>query len=117
MACNQTGRVERSLGTGLVSGSHSGMLLRCWPISSMVWAAVESGIASPIGELHNEVADRVSDAAILIGAGYALGSVPELGFVTALLAVFLAYVRAQGKAVGGRTSSVDRWPSGSACLS
>ena len=62
--------------------------------------AVESGKASPVGELYNEVPDRVSDTAACVGAGYAAGSHPALGFVAALLAVFLAYLRAQGRVAG-----------------
>lgn len=64
--------------------------------------AVQRGVSSPVGELYNEVPDRVSDAAIMVGAGYAAGSVPELGYLAAILALFVAYVRAQGKAAGGR---------------
>jgi phosphatidylglycerophosphate synthase len=62
--------------------------------------ALQSGTGSPVGELYNEIPDRVSDAAILIGAGYATGSLPELGYVAACVALFVAYVRAQGKAAG-----------------
>jgi phosphatidylglycerophosphate synthase len=62
--------------------------------------ALEQGRASPVGELFNEVPDRLSDAAVLVGAGYAVGAVPELGFVAALLALFIAYVRAEGKVAG-----------------
>jgi phosphatidylglycerophosphate synthase len=62
--------------------------------------ALQSGTGSPVGELYNEVPDRVSDAAILIGAGYATGSLPELGYMAACVALFVAYVRAQGKAAG-----------------
>ena len=62
--------------------------------------AVGSGKASPFGELFNEIPDRVSDMAILIGAGYAAGGNPVLGFVAALTAVFVAYVRAEGKVTG-----------------
>jgi len=62
--------------------------------------AVGSGKASPFGELFNEIPDRVSDMAILIGAGYAAGGNPTLGFVAALAAVFVAYVRAEGKVTG-----------------
>src|SRR5262245_5482762 len=40
--------------------------------------AIESGRASPVGELYNEVPDRISDSAILIGLGYAAGSWPML---------------------------------------
>ncbi len=62
--------------------------------------AIKRQIASKKGELYNEVPDRVSDAAILIGLGYAVGGVPALGYLAALLAVFVAYVRAVGKAAG-----------------
>lgn len=62
--------------------------------------AVQTARASPVGELFNEVPDRVSDAAIFVGAGYALGSRPELGYVAAIVALFTAYVRAEGKVAG-----------------
>ncbi len=62
--------------------------------------AVQTRQASPVGELYNEVPDRVSDAAILIGAGYASGAVPELGYLAACVALFVAYVRAEGKVAG-----------------
>jgi phosphatidylglycerophosphate synthase len=62
--------------------------------------ALESRTASPVGELYNEVPDRVSDAAMFIGAGYGAGGSPELGYVAALCAIFVAYIRAQGKAAG-----------------
>ena len=62
--------------------------------------AVEGRKGGPTGELWNEVPDRVSDAAIFIGAGYASGSSPVLGFAAALVAVFVAYVRALGASAG-----------------
>ena len=62
--------------------------------------AVGSGRASAVGELYNEIPDRISDAALLVGLGFAAGSSPILGFTAALAAVFVAYVRAQGKACG-----------------
>jgi phosphatidylglycerophosphate synthase len=62
--------------------------------------AVLRQIASPVGELFNEVPDRLSDAATLVGFGYAAGSSRILGFVAAMFALFLAYVRAQGKVAG-----------------
>jgi phosphatidylglycerophosphate synthase len=62
--------------------------------------AVESGRACPLGELYNDVPDRVSDAATLIGLGYAAGGWPEMGYFAAVLAVLTAYVRAVGKAAG-----------------
>ncbi|PYL48445.1 MAG: CDP-alcohol phosphatidyltransferase family protein [Verrucomicrobia bacterium] len=62
--------------------------------------AVLRETASPVGELFNEVPDRVSDAATLIGFGYATGSDSVLGFVAIIFAIFLAYLRAQGKVAG-----------------
>jgi phosphatidylglycerophosphate synthase len=62
--------------------------------------AVEGRKGGPTGDLWNEAPDRVSDVAIFIGAGYAAGSTPLLGFAAALVAVFVAYVRALGASVG-----------------
>ncbi len=62
--------------------------------------AVEGRRGGPTGELWNEAPDRVADAFIFIGAGYAAGSSPLLGFGGALLAIFVAYVRALGASVG-----------------
>ena len=62
--------------------------------------AIECGRASSVGELYNEVPDRVSDAATLIGAGCAAGGDVALGFAAACVALFTAYVRAMGKAAG-----------------
>jgi phosphatidylglycerophosphate synthase len=50
--------------------------------------------------LYNEVPDRVSDTAALVGAGYAAGGDVTLGYVAACVALFTAYVRAAGKAAG-----------------
>jgi phosphatidylglycerophosphate synthase len=62
--------------------------------------AIEYGKASPLGELFNEVPDRISDATTLIGAGYAAGGDISLGYLAACVALFTAYVRAMGKAAG-----------------
>ena len=62
--------------------------------------AVEGKRGGPTGDLWNEAPDRLSDAATLIGAGYAAGSEPALGFGAALVAVFVAYVRALGASAG-----------------
>jgi phosphatidylglycerophosphate synthase len=62
--------------------------------------AVEGGGGGPTGDLWNEAPDRISDAAMLIGAGFASGSHPYLGFGAALMAVFVAYLRALGASVG-----------------
>jgi phosphatidylglycerophosphate synthase len=72
--------------------------LLCNMLDGMV--AIERGIASPVGELYNEIPDRISDMAALIGLGYAAGSNASLGFLAALLAVFVAYVRAAARAAG-----------------
>jgi phosphatidylglycerophosphate synthase len=56
--------------------------------------------ASPLGELYNELPDRVSDIAIIVGAGYAAGGSSTLGYSAACIAVITAYVRAVGKAAG-----------------
>ena len=62
--------------------------------------AIAAGRASPLGEIYNEVPDRVSDAAILIGAGFAAGGDVLLGFWATCAALFTAYVRTIGKAAG-----------------
>jgi phosphatidylglycerophosphate synthase len=62
--------------------------------------AVEGGKGGPTGDLWNEAPDRISDSLILIGAGFAAGSAPWLGYVAALVAMFVAYVRALGASVG-----------------
>ena len=62
--------------------------------------ALASGRASKVGELYNEVPDRVSDAAVFIGAGYAFGGNVALGYIATILAIFTAYVRAAGKIAG-----------------
>jgi phosphatidylglycerophosphate synthase len=62
--------------------------------------AIARGTASPLGELYNEVPDRISDAAVFIGLGYAAGSQPELGYLAALTSLFTAYIRATAKATG-----------------
>jgi phosphatidylglycerophosphate synthase len=70
----------------------------CNMLDGMV--AVSTGKASPGGELFNEVPDRLSDSVTLVGVGYAVGGMPELGYAAAIMAVFTAYVRVQGCALG-----------------
>lgn len=72
--------------------------LICNLIDGMV--AVEGGKGTAVGELFNEIPDRISDAAIFLGAGYAVSSSPTLGWLAALLAVLTAYIRAVGKGAG-----------------
>jgi phosphatidylglycerophosphate synthase len=72
--------------------------LICNLVDGMV--AVEHQRQSPSGELWNEVPDRFSDLATIIGAGYALGGHPILGFIGTILALLTAYIRALGASVG-----------------
>jgi phosphatidylglycerophosphate synthase len=65
--------------------------------------AIESGTASKVGELYNEVPDRVSDTAVLVGLGYAAGGDPVWGWAAALAAMFTAYVRTTGKGAGAKS--------------
>ena len=71
--------------------------------------AVEKGMHSPVGDLYNEVPDRLSDVFVFAAAGYAtagawtIGSTDvgvALGWATALAAVLTAYVRSLGAANG-----------------
>jgi phosphatidylglycerophosphate synthase len=62
--------------------------------------AVGLDISSPLGELYNEVPDRVSDTAILLGLGMAAGGNWGLRLAAALAAMATAYIRAVGKAAG-----------------
>jgi phosphatidylglycerophosphate synthase len=62
--------------------------------------ALASGRSSKIGELYNEVPDRISDAAVFIGGGFAWGGNVTLGYIATILAIFTAYVRAAGKIAG-----------------
>lgn len=62
--------------------------------------AIEGKKASPVGELYNEVPDRISDSAIFIGAGLSAGGMPSLGLSASLVAVFVAYIRAIGASAG-----------------
>src|SRR5437763_13455167 len=62
--------------------------------------ALASGRSSNLGELYNEVPDRISDAAVFIGAGFAWGENIALGYIATILAIFTAYVRAAGKIAG-----------------
>ena len=65
--------------------------------------AVEGGFKTKSGEIYNELPDRFSDAAILIGAGYALPAseyLHSLGWLAAVLSIITAYVRALGSSTG-----------------
>jgi phosphatidylglycerophosphate synthase len=65
--------------------------------------ALARGEASPLGELYNEIPDRISDSAILLGLGIAAGGNWSLGLAAGLSAMSTAYVRAVGKGAGARS--------------
>ncbi|MBL0871761.1 MAG: CDP-alcohol phosphatidyltransferase family protein, partial [Phycisphaerales bacterium] len=79
--------------------------LVCNMLDGMV--AIARGVASPVGALYNELPDRVSDIAILVGLGYGVMGDRELGWIAALLAVLTAYVRAAVKVSGGAGMAQD----------
>jgi phosphatidylglycerophosphate synthase len=65
--------------------------------------AVEGGLKSKTGDIYNDLPDRVADVFILVGAGYsvrALAFGAALGWAAATLALFTAYVRVLGGALG-----------------
>jgi phosphatidylglycerophosphate synthase len=96
-----TGFVENNwLQRALWFGASAGIQLRLLANMLDGMVAIASQRASRLGELYNEIPDRVSDAAIIIGSGYAVSSLPTLGYVAACIAILTAYVRAVGKAAG-----------------
>jgi phosphatidylglycerophosphate synthase len=62
--------------------------------------ALETGQSTRVGVLWNEVPDRITDAATLVGAGYALGADPTLGWAAALTATLVSYIRVQCRLLG-----------------
>lgn len=72
--------------------------LLCNMFDGMV--AISQHRASKVGELFNEIPDRISDAAFFVGAGYAAGGDVLWGLIAAWLAVFVAYVRVAGRVAG-----------------
>jgi phosphatidylglycerophosphate synthase len=70
--------------------------LLCNVIDGLV--AVEGNRQSPLGALFNEIPDRLCDIIFIVAAGYAV-DMPTLGWITALLAVLTAYLRALGGAL------------------
>jgi len=64
--------------------------------------AVEYNQKSPLGDLFNEVPDRIEDVLFLVAAGYSAGTTGSIfiGWATALLAVGTAYVRLLGGSLG-----------------
>jgi hypothetical protein len=79
--------------------------------------ALASGRDSKVGELYNEVPDRVSDAAVFIGAGYAWGGNVALGYIATIPAISLPTFGPQEKSLARLTSLQAQWPNNTGCLS
>ena len=67
--------------------------------------AVEGRLKSAVGEIYNDLPDRISDIFIILGLGYSAHTSyyvsPEvLGWIAALSAVLTAYVRVLGVSAG-----------------
>lgn len=95
--------LDRELRAGVLFTAAAGIQLRllCNLLDGMM--AIEEGLKSKLGDLYNEVPDRIADILILLGAGYAARSVPygvALGWAAALTAVLTAYVRVFGGSIG-----------------
>jgi phosphatidylglycerophosphate synthase len=85
----------------LVAAACIQLRLLCNLLDGML--AVECGLKTPAGEIFNELPDRVADVMILAAAGYAAPELPEsvtLGWAAAVAALFTAYVRVLGGALG-----------------
>jgi phosphatidylglycerophosphate synthase len=76
--------------------------LRLWfnMLDGMV--AVAAGKASARGEIVNDLPDRISDVIIFIGVAYSGLMNPVIGYWTAILSLFTAYVGLFGQAIGGQ---------------
>jgi len=83
-------------------GTAAGIQLRllCNLFDGMV--AVEGGLKSKTGDVYNELPDRFADLLILVPLGYATLAPwgGELGWAAGAMAVFTAYVRLLGGALG-----------------
>lgn len=77
--------------------------LVCNLLDGMV--AVEGGLGGgKMGEVFNDLPDRIADPLILIGAGFAAGGHDGLvlGFVASIGALLTAYTRVLGKSIGAK---------------
>lgn len=100
MALAATARVDGLAQSLCWLGAVAGIQLRLLANLLDGLVAVEGRQGGPTGDLWNEAPDRLADAMIFIGAGFAAGSDPLLGMGAALAAVFVAYVRALGASLG-----------------
>jgi len=88
------------IGRVLLLVAAGGMQLRLLANMLDGMVAIASGKASAVGELYNEAPDRISDMAVLIGAGYAISGDITLGYLAACAALLVAYIRTLGKSAG-----------------
>jgi phosphatidylglycerophosphate synthase len=98
LALAATARWPQAAPLWLAAAALIGLRLAANMLDGMV--ALAGATATPAGELFNEVPDRLSDSAVLIGLGHAAGGHAILGWAAALAAMFTAYVRTTGKAAG-----------------
>ncbi len=94
---------DTALRTGLLLAAAASIPTRllCNLFDGMV--AVEHLKGSKAGEVFNELPDRISDALLLVSAGYAVarfGWASDLGWAAAFLAVMTAYIRTLGSSLG-----------------
>lgn len=87
-------------GLFLIAGVCIQLRLLCNLLDGMV--AVEGGLGSAVGEVFNDLPDRIADPLLIVPAGYATGFAfgPELGWAAGLLAVLTAYIRLLGASAG-----------------
>lgn len=80
--------------------------LACNLFDGMV--AVEGGKSSPVGDLYNDIPDRIGDIFIFLGVIYAMPNhfMESVGWLVTLLAVLTAYVRTLATSVGAPTSFI-----------
>jgi phosphatidylglycerophosphate synthase len=92
---------EGRAGLLLVAAAGIQLRLLCNLLDGML--AVEEGFKSTIGDIYNDLPDRVADVVILVGAGYSVRHVAygvPLGWTAAVLALATAYVRLLGGSLG-----------------
>ena len=77
--------------------------LLCNLLDGMV--AVEGKQSSPVGEMFNDIPDRIADALFFIAAGYASLHFwgVELGWSAAVLSIMTAYIRTLSASMGAPT--------------
>ncbi len=94
---------ERSALLLVAAAAFVQLRLLCNMLDGML--AIESGRKSVLGEVYNDLPDRLSDSLILVGAGYSLGWVGTgmvLGWAAALAAMMTAYVRVLAGSLGAQ---------------